>query len=162
MPIGKKDPPSHSYGKRSAWEASGDFFRRPRGAVRNTVQYTYVYPYDFRREARPVKPVSDHLARFERRRCLFLDSKWYYIIKWTASSWCWHQLLSRWRCHLRLSRAVIVVFSARTLRVKKNKLRPKPPEMIFSMSRISRAARSIEPIKNDPRASSWPRRIFKV
>jgi hypothetical protein len=37
-------------------------------------------PYDSRREARSVKPVSDYLARFERRRCLFRDGMWCYII----------------------------------------------------------------------------------
>ena len=36
--------------------------------------------YDSRREARSVKPVSDYLARFERRRCLFRDGMWCYII----------------------------------------------------------------------------------
>ena len=46
-----------------------------------------------------------------------------------ASSWCFHQLLSLPRCHLRRSWAAIVVFSARTLRVKKNRLRPKPFEI---------------------------------
>ena len=76
------------------------------------------YPYDSRREARSVKPISDYLAHFERRRCLFLDSKWCYIIARTASSWYWEHFLSLSRCHLRRSCAALVVFSARALPVK--------------------------------------------
>jgi hypothetical protein len=45
-----------------------------------TARRSRKYPYDSRREARTVKPVSDYLAHFERRRCLYLDSKWCYII----------------------------------------------------------------------------------
>ena len=129
-PQGRKDPSSHSYGKQLVWDASGDVI------FSMTARRRLKYPYDFRREARPVKPVSDHLARFERRRCLFLDGKWCYIIARTASSWCWHQLLSLWRCHLRLSRAVIVVFSARTLRVKKKQTSTETSrDLFFSLRR---------------------------